>query len=1261
MKRFKFISGIIAYFFILKVGIIAAQTQIQSNIISFMVNGATDTYVTCVNDSNDIAGYFYNGLVERGFIYFASTADTIIVNYPGSQNTRVFGINNNKIVVGSYNTTGNIADNIGFKYTHSILTYEETTNWLSHTHKVSRDINDAGCIVGDHRTNPSTSVCHISCGGNNTIFHYNYNSSFINGINNSGKAVGFWMDAPNNYGFIRTLDGSFSVLNYPGANRTRLMGINDSSIVVGTFDLSRSFIYKHGVFSEIVKSGVTDIQVQDINNYGFIVGFYRNANNNAVGFYMPNCDIGFRPNSDGWQFSNSRANLWPKNWWEQFDYNYDPYRYGQAPFPKIFYNDDYHAVQNWLFPDWKLFVETFGENQCYEVVKNIPIVKNSVFKKWYVYIQDWGGSCNGFTQSAYMVWNDIQEFKWNYPGVGPWGVDNMLYELPVNYHNRRCINQLQFKQWQKSYYNVINNNKSKTPNETLKELKISLLDNSKDERGLVVYNQNPGGGAHIVNPYKIEIDTLNPNIEYIYVYDSNQPSDTNRYITVDKSKNAWYYFLSINAGVGQDQWGGDHANKGMFLYPPASSFYNELFIDSLKNVDFSKTEKNNKFTIYNSTSSNIIIKNQNSQITSYVNNILQNEIQEATPLFRFVGKEAPFGFILTESLYNIEMRDFSNSLVTFSLNNDINHYYYTRSDALLYEKDKFIINSNGITLINDDNNTKMINVQSISDDNGEEKTFFIYQIQLNQNSNLHFSILNNDILKVVNEGTATKYNLEIQYISSANTGIFKHDSIIFDANTTHVIDINWSNIQNSDVAIYIDNGNNNINEDTLYFGNQGIPIIITNPTLIMLNEAAVTDTIFIGNMASGTLSWDASSDANTWLNIIGNNSGSDFGHINYSATANLGGERTAHIIINAPNAANSPYVIEVIQKGILTAPTNLSASDGAFSDGVHVSWDAVAGATHYMVYRSNIAGSNGSPLTEWITSTNYIDSTSNDGDFYYYSVKAAQDVSGLNETGFSNIDDGWRTCFTASFKYMGGCTGQPVIFTNTSSVRTSAFYLWDIDNNGIIDYTTEDISHIFATAGSKTIVLAVTDSILCNSTYQETIEIIPFPSLNLVSDTIVCADQSITLNAGNGFNSYLWSTGGTSAEETIDSTGFGLGCVPVYVSVTNDNGCTTIDTVLINWTICTETPVVIPPNEKFNWLIYPNPANEYLNVHFEGRLSNVQVNVYNFCGQLVYEGIVEEIIENHTQIIDIRYLRSGIYFVRCMTDNIIDVKKLVIY
>lgn len=60
---------------------------------------------------------------------------------------------------------------------------------------------------------------------------------------------------------------------------------------------------------------------------------------------------------------------------------------------------------------------------------------------------------------------------------------------------------------------------------------------------------------------------------------------------------------------------------------------------------------------------------------------------------------------------------------------------------------------------------------------------------------------------------------------------------------------------------------------------------------------------------------------------------------------------------------------------VVTSPTGVAASEGD-TDGVLVTWTAVAGLTEYQVYRSDTADSTGAaPLSGWISDTTFFDAT----------------------------------------------------------------------------------------------------------------------------------------------------------------------------------------------------------------------------------------------------------------------------------------------
>ncbi len=73
------------------------------------------------------------------------------------------------------------------------------------------------------------------------------------------------------------------------------------------------------------------------------------------------------------------------------------------------------------------------------------------------------------------------------------------------------------------------------------------------------------------------------------------------------------------------------------------------------------------------------------------------------------------------------------------------------------------------------------------------------------------------------------------------------------------------------------------------------------------------------------------------------------------------------------------------------------------------------------------------------------------------------------------------------------------------------------------------------------------------------------PKINLGRDTTLCANFNMSLNAGAGFVNYQWSTGNKLPFELIDANSIGTGKKIVWVKVTDRNGCSGGDSILINY------------------------------------------------------------------------------------------------
>lgn len=89
------------------------------------------------------------------------------------------------------------------------------------------------------------------------------------------------------------------------------------------------------------------------------------------------------------------------------------------------------------------------------------------------------------------------------------------------------------------------------------------------------------------------------------------------------------------------------------------------------------------------------------------------------------------------------------------------------------------------------------------------------------------------------------------------------------------------------------------------------------------------------------------------------------------------------------------------------APTNVSASDGTYTDKIRITWNTVSGAKYYSVYCSNKLTGTKYPLSIWQTATSYDYILTDVGTKYYFWIKAALTSGGYRESDFSNSDEGY--------------------------------------------------------------------------------------------------------------------------------------------------------------------------------------------------------------------------------------------------------------
>ena len=180
----------------------------------------------------------------------------------------------------------------------------------------------------------------------------------------------------------------------------------------------------------------------------------------------------------------------------------------------------------------------------------------------------------------------------------------------------------------------------------------------------------------------------------------------------------------------------------------------------------------------------------------------------------------------------------------------------------------------------------------------------------------------------------------------------------------------------------------------------GLSVSITSPThdsffvspAVITVSATVTDTMgsvtqvqcWVGSSAVATSSVTASNYSLAWSNVMATNA-----LLRVEAWDNQG------------LVATSAFVNITVVPAV---PASISATDGAFTNNVQVTWAAVSDATGYIVYRSLTSDVSTAMALATVTATTYNDGSATAGVLYDYWVKAA---GASGNSAFSAADTGF--------------------------------------------------------------------------------------------------------------------------------------------------------------------------------------------------------------------------------------------------------------
>ncbi len=148
----------------------------------------------------------------------------------------------------------------------------------------------------------------------------------------------------------------------------------------------------------------------------------------------------------------------------------------------------------------------------------------------------------------------------------------------------------------------------------------------------------------------------------------------------------------------------------------------------------------------------------------------------------------------------------------------------------------------------------------------------------------------------------------------------------------------------------------------------------------------------------------------------------------------------------------------------------------------------------------------------------------------------------------------------ASFSAPAACLGNPTAFNNTSNIATGSITTTNWNFNDSYTSNQNSPSHTFTTAGTHNVNLIISSAFGCSDTISQTVSVNALPIPNAGADQTVCNGTTVNLNATGG-TSYNWMPGNlnTASASVSPST-----TTTYTVQVTNANGCTATDNVIVN-------------------------------------------------------------------------------------------------
>jgi hypothetical protein len=179
----------------------------------------------------------------------------------------------------------------------------------------------------------------------------------------------------------------------------------------------------------------------------------------------------------------------------------------------------------------------------------------------------------------------------------------------------------------------------------------------------------------------------------------------------------------------------------------------------------------------------------------------------------------------------------------------------------------------------------------------------------------------------------------------------------------------------------------------------------------------------------------------------------------------------------------------------------------------------------------------------------------------------------------------------------------------------------------------------------------------CKSIESQDIDLHIFnlPDLVLPEDTTISTNDTLRIDAGSGFQEYLWNTGYENQILTI--YGNEPGVYSYSVKVTDENSCSATEGITV--TVASLSSI----NESFlnsDFKIYPNPVYDIIYLKTLNSISEeITISIVDITGKILLQKKFDNLLNSLIYQINVSDLAKGVYYLQIGNKQMIKVEKIV--